>query len=152
MKKLFNNRRSGGWNLIEIIVAVAIGASIAAAGVVAYQGEAKKASVAKAKQFISQVETKKASILSDVVSGAIAAAPSPLDTAILTGMKVNGKPLTGVSGAGADATTLGFAWITVGALDTLNADGSVNVPGAVASVTLNGGTVVSGGTVSGGTY
>ncbi len=155
MKNLIQNRRSAGWNLIEIIVAVAIGASIAAAGVAAYQGEAKKAAMAKARQFISQVETKKASIQSDLVAGVISTLPTgaSLDALVLKDMKVQGTPLTGV--ASNDAGKLGFQSISIGSLDLLAPDGSVSSYGAVAQVTLNGGTNLNGGnnpTNSGASY
>jgi len=146
VKNLIKNHWSGGWNLIEIIVAVAIGASIAAAGVVAYQGEAKKAAVAKAKQFVSQVETKKALILADILAGSEASLPSgsDLDRLVLTSMTVSGRALTGVIAN--DAPALGFALISIGSLDTFDPDsGDMNRPGEPASVTLNDGTIIAGG-------
>ena len=145
MKKLIQNRRSAGWNLIEIIVAVAIGASIAAAGVVAYQGEAKKAAVAKAKQFISQVESKKAAIVSDVSSGEITApSSSDLQSLILADIKVQGDTVTSLSDA---AGKMGVSSITLGDLPTVNADGTLS-GGSAASVTLKNGGSVTGTTVT----
>ena len=145
MKRLIQNRRSAGWNLIEIIVAVAIGASIAAAGVVAYQGEAKKAAVAKAKTFISQIESKKAVVLADA-SSADNTAPLPADepslaALILPDMKVQGQSVG--SDEGAAAAALGFQSVSVGTLDVLKPDGTLQQAGTPASVTLknNGGTI-----------
>ena len=146
MKRLIQNRRSAGWNLIEIIVAVAIGASIAAAGVVAYQGEAKKAAVAKAKTFISQVESKKAVVLADASSAdnntTLPTDASGLAALILPDMKVQGQSVGSTEAAAASA--LGFNSVTVGTLDIVNPDGSVTA-GTPASVTLNN----NGGTITG---
>jgi Tfp pilus assembly protein PilE len=136
MKRLIHNRRSAGWNLIEIIVAVAIGASIAAAGVAAYQGEAQKAAVAKAKDFIAQVETKKQQILTDIAAGDTnATASSPY----LAGqIKVQGKALSGT--ATTDASTLGFSAISYGTFDQVDTStGTVTTPGVSAWVELTNG-------------
>ena len=133
MKNLIQNRRSAGWNLIEIIVAVAIGASIAAAGVAAYQGEAQKAAVAKAKDFISQVETKKQQILTDIAAGDTSAQATP--TFLANQIKVQGKTLSG--NAATDAQTLGFSAISYGTFDQVNTTtGSVTTPGVSAWVQL----------------
>ena len=143
MKKLIQNRRSAGWNLIEIIVAVAIGASIAAAGVAAYQGEAKKATLAKAKAFISDVESKKAALLADIETGNPPSGYTDPDVNgyVLPQIKVQGTALTGVG----DAPKMGFATIDCGSLDTLSADGTtVTKAGTPAKVTLNDGTVLFG--------
>lgn len=143
VKKLIQNRRSAGWNLIEIIVAVAIGASIAAAGVAAYQGEAQKAAVAKAKDFIAQVETKKQQLLADVNSGDPNAVADV--THVATQIKVQGQALTG--NAGTDATTLGFKAINYGGLDTFDGNGNVVTSGSPAYVELNNGSYIYQNTV-----
>jgi len=136
MNALIRNRRSAGWNLIEIIVAVAIGAALAAAGVVVYQGEAQKAAVAKAKDFISQVETKKQQLVADVAAG------DPNVTAdiptLASQIKVQGKNLTGV--ATQDATLLGFKALKYGNFDTVDtATGRVTPETQAAWVQLNNG-------------
>lgn len=143
MKRLIQNRRSAGWNLIEIIVAVAIGASIAAAGVAAYQGEAQKAAVAKAKDFIAQVETKKAQIVTDIASGDTTATTA---LSYLAGqIKVQGKTLTG--DASADAATLGFAALNYGNMDTQNDNGVVTSESQSAWVQLANSSVVYQNTI-----
>jgi prepilin-type N-terminal cleavage/methylation domain-containing protein len=143
VKKLIQNRRSAGWNLIEIIVAVAIGASIAAAGVAAYQGEAQKAALAKAKDFISQVETKKQQLLADVNSGDPNAVADISHVA--NQIKVQGQTLTGT--AATDATTLGFKTINYGTLDTFDGNGNVQTQGSPAYVQLNNGSFVYQNTI-----
>jgi prepilin-type N-terminal cleavage/methylation domain-containing protein len=143
MKRLIQNRRSAGWNLIEIIVAVAIGASIAAAGVAAYQGEAQKAAVAKAKDFIAQVETKKQQVITDIASGDTTATATAAYVA--SQIKVQGKALTGT--AATDATTLGFQAINYGTFDTVANDGTVTPETQSAYVQLNNGTYVWQNTV-----
>ncbi|MBV8899165.1 MAG: prepilin-type N-terminal cleavage/methylation domain-containing protein [Verrucomicrobia bacterium] len=143
MKRLIQNRRSAGWNLIEIIVAVAIGASIAAAGVAAYQGEAQKAAVAKAKDFIAQVETKKAQIVTDIASGDTTATTA---LSYLAGqIKVQGAALSGDPSA--DAAKLGFKALDYGNMDTQNTDGSVTSETHSAWVQLANSSVVYQNTV-----
>jgi prepilin-type N-terminal cleavage/methylation domain-containing protein len=142
--KIIQNRRSAGWNLIEIIVAVAIGASIAAAGVAAYQGEAQKAAVAKAKDFISQVETKKQQTVADIATGDTQATATA--TYVASQIKVQGKPLSGT--ASEDATTLGFKAINYGNFDTVANDGTVTAETQSAWVQLQNGTYVYQNTVT----
>jgi prepilin-type N-terminal cleavage/methylation domain-containing protein len=133
MKKLIQNRRSAGWNLIEIIVAVAIGASIAAAGVIAYTGEVNKAVEAKAKMVVGQIATKKAQLQASVEAGEIDA-PSDLNATMLGELKISGKAYPSLSEL---QTALGVTTVNFGS--TL-----VDTP----SITLKNGKVVSGATVA----
>lgn len=144
MKKLIQNRRSAGWNLIEIIVAVAIGASIAAAGVAAYQGEAQKAAIAKAKDFISQVETKKQQLLADANSGDTNAIADI--THVAQQIRVQGVPLTGTPST--DAAALGFKTLSYGNMDTVAADGTVTAETEPAYVQVNSGQYVVSNTIT----
>jgi prepilin-type N-terminal cleavage/methylation domain-containing protein len=132
MKKLIQNRRSAGWNLIEIIVAVAIGASIAAAGVVAYTGEVNKAVEAKAKMVLGQISTKKAQLQAAYEAGEIAAPSVPGD--VIAELKISGKQYADASSL---ATALGVTTVNIGTTLT-------DTP----SIVLKNGKTVEGTTVS----
>jgi prepilin-type N-terminal cleavage/methylation domain-containing protein len=142
VKILLRNRQNRGWSLLEILVAVAIAATLAAAGVTTYF-QAFRANVRKAEMLISDIETLKQNLRTAIDSGE---APAPADemalaAQILPSIKIQGLALIG--NPQADAQTLGFSDLSVGTLDVEDSNGDVITPGTTASVTLNDGTVVT---------
>jgi prepilin-type N-terminal cleavage/methylation domain-containing protein len=142
VKILVLNRRNRGWSLVEIIVAVAIAATLAAAGVTTYF-QALRAGMRKAEILISQIETLKQNLRTAIDSGEAQepADETALAAKILPLIRLQGLSLTG--NPQADARTLGFARLSVGTLDTVDGTGTVITPGHTASITLDNGAVVT---------
>lgn len=129
--------------MVEIIVVVAIAATLVAAGVTTYF-EAFRANMRKAEMLISEIEMFKQALRTTIDSGQ-ASAPadeSALAAQILPSIRVQGTTLTG--NPQVDAHTLGFSSLSVGTLDIVDGNGTVISPGTTASVTLNDGIVVTG--------
>lgn len=127
---------------MEIIVAVAIAATLAAAGVTTFF-QAFRANMRKAEVLISEIETLKQGLRTAIDSGE-ASAPADetaLAARILPSIRVQGLALTG--NPQTDARTLGFSDLSVGTLDTVDATGTVITPGTPTSITLDDGTVVT---------
>lgn len=125
-------------------MAVAIGASIAAAALLLYSVELQRTNTAKALQLIAQIEGLKMNLRKQIDFGECSTPSSDaaLASQVLQNIKMEGVPLSGVPQT--DANTLGFSSLTVGTLDTENLDGSVALPGTPASVTLRNGSMLGG--------
>ena len=139
--RLLNRRSRSGWSLVEVIFAVAIAAAMIAASIVAYLEQAQRAAVQKAEVLVSQIETVKQVMRKSIDFGECAAPADDVALArqVLQEVKVSGVQLVGDPDT--DAHTLGFAGVSVGTLDTVDADGNVN-PGNSATVTLPNGVTV----------
>ncbi|MBV8899166.1 MAG: type II secretion system protein [Verrucomicrobia bacterium] len=142
MNILVRNRRIRGWSLLEIIVAVAIVATLAGVGISSYF-QWFRANMRRAEMLISQIETLKQGLSAAIVSGETStpADESALAAQILPSIKVQGGALTG--NPQTDAQTLDVSSISVGTLDTVDGTGTVVMPGTSASITLTNGVVVT---------
>ncbi|HEY0791714.1 MAG TPA: hypothetical protein VGD78_11680 [Chthoniobacterales bacterium] len=132
------------WNLVKLVVAVVVGASITSAALVSYGAEIRRANASRAAQLVAQIEGLKTKLSREIDFGE---RPSPtngveLASQLLPNILLKGVPLTGRPET--DAVTLGFSALSVGTLDTENPGGSVSTPGTPASVTLTDGTIVGG--------
>lgn len=127
---------------MEIIVTVAIVATLAGVGTTSYF-QWYRANMRMAEALLSQIETLKQALRTAIDSGE-ASAPadeSALAAQILPSIKIQGGALTG--NPQADAQTAGVSSISVGSLDTVDGTGTVVTPGNSASITLTNGVVVT---------
>jgi prepilin-type N-terminal cleavage/methylation domain-containing protein len=142
VKILVQNRRNRGWSLLEIIVAIAITATLAVAAVDAYF-QAFRANMRKAEMLIRDLEILKQNLRTAIACGQTQepADETALAAQILPSIRIQGLALTGNEQA--DAHTLGFSNLSVGTLDIVDGNGTPIALGNTASVTLTDGTVVT---------